>query len=171
MATDNVSSQVTIGQPHLAKQDLSKLVNITFLWQLVRSRVYDQNGRSLTVLKLMIIFFILLYQDATELNPLTPEVISRQATINIGQYCSCILQTLCDLCKCFTICCFVCFVEVVGMYLFRNNRSCGSWKINSCQSIIRSTGDCIKFIGSLISLSKYVINFYFQTRFIIFIIQ
>lgn len=86
MATDNVSSQVTIGQPHLAKQDLSKLVNITFLWQLVRSRVYDQNGRSLTVLKLMIIFFILLYQDATELNPLTPEVISRQATINIGQY-------------------------------------------------------------------------------------
>jgi len=30
MAADNASSQVTIGQPHLAKQDLSKLVNIAF---------------------------------------------------------------------------------------------------------------------------------------------
>jgi len=47
MATDNVSLQFTMGQPHLAKQDLSKL-------------------------------------DVAELNPLTPEVISRQATINIG---------------------------------------------------------------------------------------
>lgn len=47
MAADNASSQVTIGQPHLAKQDLSRL-------------------------------------DVSELNPLTPEVISRQATINIG---------------------------------------------------------------------------------------
>ncbi|KAJ7385653.1 Eukaryotic translation initiation factor 2 subunit 3, Y-linked [Desmophyllum pertusum] len=47
MATDNVSSQITIGQPHLAKQDISRL-------------------------------------DVSELNPLTPEVISRQATINIG---------------------------------------------------------------------------------------
>lgn len=47
MATDSVSSQITIGQPHLAKQDISKL-------------------------------------DISELNPLTPEVISRQATINIG---------------------------------------------------------------------------------------
>ena len=28
MATDNVSSQVTTGQPHLAKQDVSKLVNL-----------------------------------------------------------------------------------------------------------------------------------------------
>lgn len=40
MATDNVSSQITMGQPHLAKQDMSKLVNITFLLLLVRSRVY-----------------------------------------------------------------------------------------------------------------------------------
>lgn len=47
MAADNVSSQTTTGQPHLAKQDLTKL-------------------------------------DVSELNPLTPEVISRQATINIG---------------------------------------------------------------------------------------
>lgn len=47
MAADNASSQVTIGQPHLAKQDLSRL-------------------------------------DVSELNPLTSEVISRQATINIG---------------------------------------------------------------------------------------
>ena len=30
MAADNVSSQVTIGQPHLAKQDLTKLVNLAF---------------------------------------------------------------------------------------------------------------------------------------------
>lgn len=47
MAADNVSSQTTTGQPHLAKQDLTKL-------------------------------------DESLLNPLTPEVISRQATINIG---------------------------------------------------------------------------------------
>ncbi|PFX34567.1 Eukaryotic translation initiation factor 2 subunit 3 [Stylophora pistillata] len=47
MAADNVSSQTTTGQPHLAKQDLTKL-------------------------------------DESQLNPLTPEVISRQATINIG---------------------------------------------------------------------------------------
>lgn len=44
MATDSVSSQITIGQPHLAKQDISKLVNKKFYGDLFNHVLFLQYG-------------------------------------------------------------------------------------------------------------------------------
>lgn len=67
MATDSVSSQITIGQPHLAKQDISKLVNKKFLWRLVQSRVVSPIWRNreffIVVGYNMSVFCVRIYQS------------------------------------------------------------------------------------------------------------
>ena len=57
-----------------------------------------------------------LFEDIPKLTTNAKSVISRQATINIGIF----------------------FIFHLEFYFFRNNRTCGSWKINSCSRYFRS---------------------------------
>lgn len=86
MSSDNGPSQ---GQPHLSKQDISNLVGIWASLLFPRDKLkntWRNVGRHF-------ISCLPLFpsKDASQLNPLTPEVISRQATINIGELLLCIL--------------------------------------------------------------------------------
>lgn len=67
MATDSVSSQITIGQPHLAKQDISKLVNKKFYGYLFNHVLFLQYGGTvsffITVSYDMSVFCVRIYQS------------------------------------------------------------------------------------------------------------
>lgn len=89
--------------------------------------------------------------DVTTLHPLSPEVISRQATINIGKLCS-LLNCLTWLFQHLSLIEF--FTLLVGApkflsklmiwnltYCIRHHWSCGTWKVNSRKSNIRCSGD------------------------------
>lgn len=55
MATDSVSSQITIGQPHLAKQDISKLVNKKFYGDLFNHVLFLQYGGTVSFFLLQLV--------------------------------------------------------------------------------------------------------------------
>lgn len=71
-----------MAESNLKKQDLSTLVsfyiNLLCTVLVIREKIYSS-------IKTYFEFYI--SQDVTKLTPLSPEVISRQATINIGRLC------------------------------------------------------------------------------------
>jgi hypothetical protein len=56
--------------------------------------------------------------DVSKLNPLSPEVISKQATINIGVFMTRVI--------------FCLWILIMYMFDFRNNRACCTRKIYRC---------------------------------------
>lgn len=91
--------------------------------------------------------------DVTKLHPLSPEVISRQATINIGnnfplilgfnyQFCYSYIRTWSNFYVSFFSVddCYCLWLMSNKLYYGRHHRSCGTWKINSCESNIGCSG-------------------------------